>query len=893
MIKVSWLTKIYDKYSAPALDGVSFNLPDAGLVFVVGKSGSGKSTLLNILGGLDNLTEGEVVVDGNSLSDYSAGEFDDYRNAYVGFVYQDFCLFEDMTVRENVRLCLDLKGESDEEKIEQIIRRVGLEGFIDRPARKLSGGQKQRVAIARALIKSPRMILADEPTGNLDSKTSKQILELLCELSKDSLVIVVSHNHSDANKYADRIIELSDGKIIRDEESTGEENSLMISEREILLPYSAVLSEDELSLINESKQGRRIGQRSPAFQKTVQPQGGSEKSPLKRSRIRRSAIFGLWKKFFVKRKLSFLVTAIVLAIASVVLALCQSFSVYDGQTTVDAVFAGAEDRAFILKKGRLSEDIFAELKKDKLGRITQDEIDAFYENGYEGKVFCLTNATMGAYASELEYCREVDLDANFKDFYAKINLGLLECDEAFLTQLYGKNGEIEVLAGTLDYTQKPYGMILTDYMADSYIYHNPHFAGISGNPYQKLIDTDCINNRFSVLAVIDTGYKERYAELIDAYGSYFKAENALERDRLMREITGREDYLDFYSELTGYLAICYSTNPNYRQDAIDYTMQSRVVGYFNNLDIYDTQGNLLTEGLLLQCSNQQFASETESCDKYGYKVEENDEIYIKYSFYNDLFGTRLTPDDTSAFEEKTVVFKNYDVTRDREDEPLYTKTYRIVGVTHEVGIHALLTDEEFKSVRQYDVYTTALYFTSVENCAEIYRLTEGTPFYPANQSLKAVCEVVDVVEIFREYFNLLTVMIAAIGLLILIGYHAGNLKSRRYEIGVLRSLGGKVRDIGMIFFLQSLLIGMVTSLLFALGAIMLTDLVNGILVESFRTYIDLPATKFLNEITVLEMSGGIIAVDIIFLLTISVISSLVPLLTIHRIKPINIVRSRE
>ena len=211
MIKVSELTKIYEKGNTPALDGVSFTLPDAGLVFIVGKSGSGKSTLLNILGGLDGMTSGRVELDGNSLSDFSERRFDDMRNSYVGFIYQDFCLFEDMTVRENVRLALDLSGLANETEIERIIARVGLEGFIDRPVRKLSGGQKQRVAIARALIKSPKVILADEPTGNLDSKTSEQILKLLRELSHESLVVIVSHNLADAFEYADRIIELGDG----------------------------------------------------------------------------------------------------------------------------------------------------------------------------------------------------------------------------------------------------------------------------------------------------------------------------------------------------------------------------------------------------------------------------------------------------------------------------------------------------------------------------------------------------------------------------------------------------------------------------------------------------------------------------------------------------------
>jgi ABC-type lipoprotein release transport system permease subunit len=216
-----------------------------------------------------------------------------------------------------------------------------------------------------------------------------------------------------------------------------------------------------------------------------------------------------------------------------------------------------------------------------------------------------------------------------------------------------------------------------------------------------------------------------------------------------------------------------------------------------------------------------------------------------------------------------------------------------VGVTHTTAIHSLLSDEEFKFVRQYDVYTSALYFTDMDFCTDIYYQTEDTAFYMGNQNIEAIYQVIDVVEIFKEYFNLIGFIIAAIGFLLLVSYHAGNLKSRRYEIGVLRSMGCKTRTIGSIFFLQSLLIGIITALLFLIGTVTLTDTVNGILIESFKTYINSPAIAYIDAVKILEFSALSALVDIALTIAISVLSAVVPISTIRKINPISILRARE
>ena len=219
MLKVKEVTKKYVSKrgnECNALQGVTFNLPEKGLFFILGKSGSGKSTLLNLLSGLDKCTGGEIVLNGINITEMDAAQLDVYRNEFLGFIFQEFNLIENLSVGENVSLALSLQNrKSVEGEVEKALNEVDLNGMSGRFPDELSGGQKQRVAIARALIKNPRIIFADEPTGNLDSETGKDIFELLVSLSKSKLVIVVSHDEESAEKYGDGIIELKDGKIIK------------------------------------------------------------------------------------------------------------------------------------------------------------------------------------------------------------------------------------------------------------------------------------------------------------------------------------------------------------------------------------------------------------------------------------------------------------------------------------------------------------------------------------------------------------------------------------------------------------------------------------------------------------------------------------------------------
>ncbi len=224
MLSVKNLVKVYKTKGGAevrALDGVTVDFPEKGMVFLLGKSGSGKSTLLNVAGGLDAPDSGEVIVKGKSSKNFSGADFDSYRNTYVGFVFQEYNILDEFNIEQNIALALQLQGKkNDKAAVNRLLEMVDLKGLGKRKPNTLSGGQKQRVAIARALIKEPEIIMADEPTGALDSATGKQVFETLKKLSATKLVIVVSHDREFAEQYGDRIIELKDGKVISDTSKT-------------------------------------------------------------------------------------------------------------------------------------------------------------------------------------------------------------------------------------------------------------------------------------------------------------------------------------------------------------------------------------------------------------------------------------------------------------------------------------------------------------------------------------------------------------------------------------------------------------------------------------------------------------------------------------------------
>lgn len=263
MLEIKRISKIYDTsgFKQKALDGVSINFRQSEFVSILGPSGSGKTTLLNIIGGLDKYTSGDLIINGISTKEYNDRDWDTYRNHKVGFVFQSYNLIPHQTVLSNVELALTLSGVSKVQRrklAKDALIKVGLKDHINKKPNQLSGGQMQRVAIARALVNDPDILLADEPTGALDSKTSTQIMEILKSVANDRLVIMVTHNADLAKDYSTRVIELKDGVIKSDSKPyKGEKEESEISRKsKTKMSFKTAL---ELSFNNlMTKKGRTI-----------------------------------------------------------------------------------------------------------------------------------------------------------------------------------------------------------------------------------------------------------------------------------------------------------------------------------------------------------------------------------------------------------------------------------------------------------------------------------------------------------------------------------------------------------------------------------------------------------------------------------------------------------
>ena len=261
MLKLKGITKDYvlGDDTVHALKGIDLEFRESEFVAVLGHSGCGKTTLLNIIGGLDQYTEGDLIINGRSTKDYGDRDWDTYRNHSIGFVFQSYNLIPHQTVLSNVELALTLSGVSKSERRERavkVLEQVGLGDQLNKKPNQMSGGQMQRVAIARALVNDPDILLADEPTGALDSETSVQIMEILKEISKDKLIIMVTHNPELAETYASRIIRLKDGLITADSMPYSSEEGVATPppQRKTVMSYLTALS---LSLNNlMTKKGR-------------------------------------------------------------------------------------------------------------------------------------------------------------------------------------------------------------------------------------------------------------------------------------------------------------------------------------------------------------------------------------------------------------------------------------------------------------------------------------------------------------------------------------------------------------------------------------------------------------------------------------------------------------
>lgn len=493
MLKLIDVKKIYTtKFGdVAAMNGITVEFPDTGMVFINGKSGSGKTTLLNVVGGLDGFDSGEIIIDGKNFSTFTASDYDSYRNTFVGFIFQEYNLLPDYTVEKNIQLANELQGkETPKGRVEELMAEFDIAGLGKRKISELSGGQKQRVAIVRSLVKDPKIIMADEPTGALDSVTGIQVVETLKTLSKDKLIIVVSHDLELAEKYADRIIRIVDGQIVEDVTITDTEitgslhtdaNGLTVKTGSDLNPHE---TEELLKAIREKKKinfTEKVMIRKKDKTKEVKDSKATKEVKLINSKMKFSSAAQLGVKSLGVKPGRLIFTVLLSVIAFAIFGIFDTIAAYNDTKTIQNVLKKSDYQAIsVYQQYQPDSPYFYDTKStsSNIPKFTTAEIEKLSkESGYNFRpvydfrdesltdlvstydISTFTNESMGIVKKKLEIPRNVSESmgalyylpeaTGFVEF-KNDEIEFVEIDEVKYANVIDKNGfNLKLVAGNL------------------------------------------------------------------------------------------------------------------------------------------------------------------------------------------------------------------------------------------------------------------------------------------------------------------------------------------------------------------------------------------------------------------------------------------------------------
>ena len=857
MIKIDKVSRVYDgETPVRALDEVNFTLPEKGMVFVVGKSGSGKSTLLNVLAGFDKPTDGSIYFNNKKISDFTNKELDYYRNSTIGFVFQDYCLIETFNAYQNIRMSYDYKNEkTTRHELDKILDSVGMKGYGKRLPKQLSAGQKQRIAIARCLAKNPKVILADEPTGNLDSKTTVQILNLLKEISKDRLIVVVSHNKNDAYKYGDRIIEMSNGQIksykYRNENFF---NEYVSKEDEIILPAKGRLTEEQLQEVNEkikSSNGTVKLKRGLDEFLDIDKLDLSDKDY--KNEQTKMGFLNLLKYswlFFKNHIISFMLVVMIIVCLIVTLSISVQFSSYDGELQYQEIVEKNNMDSIVLRQLTTDEintgeidDFNAELKEEAVSKILKKYDDLHYYNMYSYNI-----PINGNWASE-----RITIKSISKGVVYGCN-SLIECDMILLKNIFNVETEILLKAGQI--SEDGNGIIITDYLADCLIARYM-FNGLKS--YEDLIKEDTYlfkNYAVKIDAIIDTGYSVKYKDIIESIKSGQTTEVTDEYSEIMELILA--DY-----------SFVYTLNPNY------------YANYCKGLN------KIVSQQDYYYIHQVGYQTDTLNHESKMYKMYFREELkegnmWMSYATYNTLFNANCSSKNKSEFQPRKIKIKFYDT----DYKIFMDKEFTITDVTS----HDYFSYDVREIVVPKVFRRTGIYVTNHDNLGELVSYAIDNDLLVDNSRMSVVQKAIAVVAVFEELFTLLLVLMI-ISIIVLVVIHTINTYNKNiYNIGVSKSMGAHMFELSYIFSIQMIVFGILIVVGSMIADYYSTNIINDIIANAIPRIVNIPGA---NSITYLKYNPAITSITsgAIMLLTMGSIS--VPLMAIRLMNPVNIIKSRQ
>lgn len=850
-----------------ALDNVSINLENKGLVFVVGKSGSGKSTLLNLIGGLDTVTDGDIIINNKSIKSMNARELEDYRAMYLGFVFQDFCLIENLTIYENIKLSLSIINKENKGIIENILNDLDISDQANKYPSQLSAGQKQRVAIARALVKDSPIILCDEPTGNLDSKTARQILEILKEISKNRLVLVVSHNMDDAYQYGDRIIELLDGCIISD---IHKNEQIKLSDNVLVINDFNHLTNEEIDDINlKLKNGTldKIVSQKYNFKNFENNLKEEEITTSPRKKMSFKNAFSLATKLFKQSVSSAILCSLISALAVGILFMCQSFVSFDEKSAITQSFTSLNESSAVVKKAYFADSLKKNVKSNLLVEFNEDDQEIINNSGYKGDVYKLYNYSLPVSLTYWQLQKEHAIDdaENLSELYLKECYGVLVCDENYIEKVFFDSKDIEYIA--IEDEIKDYGIYITDYVADSIKYYRknefPSYQSILGTYYQGG------GNKVAYInGIIKTNYIDKYQSLIDSVkevnGDFSKLAFSQEHNLAIEDIISK-------------LGVCYSFNPNFINAVNNYEVR-------NFVRLEETYVSLIKPFP----ENVYLADAWAKIDKdLGLDLPEKT-LSVSLQEINRLLG------ENYSLEEAKNLINSLDPYSFRLNKfPAYNPenktriSVRINIAVHNNSVSFIVSEDLFTLLREKEFIAYAVSLNDIDTCSLAVTALIDVPFVPLQIAASAALEVAKVVYVFDSIFLLIAFVIILIAFGVLLFASFDIVKRNKFNIGVMKSLGSKTEDILKVFLPQTLLVCLLTIFFFAICSIVLVVAGNSVLVNSFMMYN--PNFTF-ESLTILTFLPNYFILNIIGIIAICCVSIIIPLVYLHYLRPIGIIR---
>lgn len=913
MLETRELTKIYKpKKGVPvvALDKVSLKFPEKGMVFLLGKSGSGKSTLLNLLGGLDGYNGGEIIIKGVSSKDFKQKHFDSYRNTYVGFIFQEYNVLDDFTVGANIALAIELQNrKATDGEVNEILKEVDLEGFGARKPNELSGGQKQRVAIARALVKKPQIIMADEPTGALDSNTGKAIFDTLKKLSREKLVIVVSHDRDFAETYADRIIELADGRVISDVEVdfNAQEipEELSYEGNVINVPSGYHITEEDRKAINEYI--RQLGDKSAQLTVSSKETGKRFKNTDQSKILTTDTVFKLIKsKLPLKnafkigasslkhKKIRLVITILLSCVSFGLFGLSDTFGAYNHINTCTNSLIDTGVRYVSTAKSKYIGDEPGGYWRDYGYALSDKDIEDIGNN---------TGVKMhGVYVplnSELSFSAHINPEIKVTEtdynIYNPYFSGFAEISESTAADM-----GFTLLAGTLPDGEKN-EIAISEYIFEIFKKANYSDAqlvtkldGSQGylysavNTYEDIIGKklNLSGTDYTVTAVVDTNFDlERYISLTEEKEYQSNAESLVDM-LLYSEFASSSQYT--YASIAmvgeGLLDKMIAERPPMTpitEGYISFYSNDMGVDSSNLARLSDVSGEkiLWLDGEKSVLGEKEIIATTDCVYRYtdgeGVDYENPEESYRKM-----LSGKTDLEASVNIFAEGE--YKN-------------ESGYKLVGV--------IITDDGKSKLSSTVVCSDSLFKTFADSKDNIYSFSVGAmPKEKADvKGLVSYCyredssvryqiqnSVTYELDSINEALKILSKVFLYIGLgfalfaaLMLANFIGTSISYKKQEIGILRAIGSRSNDVFRIFFAESFIIAMINFVLSVLGVGIVTAVINGI----FRNQLGL-------LVTILNFGSR----QILLLLAVSILvafaASFFPVKRIASKKPIDAIRNR-